>query len=658
MNQITPIHKVLIANRGEIACRIIRTLKKLDIESVAVYSSADRLARHVRLADQAVWIGEPPATESYLRTELLIDAAKRTGAQAIHPGYGFLSENADFARQCQENGLIFIGPGPEAIEAMGSKAAAKARMAEAGVPLVPGYHEANQDAAYLREQARHIGYPVLLKAALGGGGKGMRRVDSDVEFDAALASCRREALAAFGDDRMLIEKYLMEPRHVEIQVFADQHGQAVYLFERDCSIQRRHQKIIEEAPAPGLPEATRQAMGEAAIRAALAIGYCGAGTIEFLLDRNGQFYFMEMNTRLQVEHPVTEKITGEDLVQWQIRVAEGWPLPKRQEELTIHGHAIEVRIYAENPAQDFLPSTGTLHYLREPPQGAHVRIDTGVVEGDSITVFYDPMIAKLIVWDTERNHTLHRLGKALEQYRISGVTTNIPFLHTLVAHPALQAAHLSTHFLQDHHDSLKPEHAQPEFEHYVYAALYQFLNQASGQSVWHRLHGWQLNAPAKQTFRYGQAGEVISIHVIRQQGQFVVSGDHDTLTCEARLDGDALTIQQTESLQLHVHEHEGELTLFLQGQVIRLTSYRPQFGTADTHSGGLSAPMNGRIISCPVKPGDQVTGGQVVMIMEAMKMEHSIRAPQDGTVSAVHFQENELVNEGVELLTIEPLEAD
>ncbi|MDE0725630.1 MAG: ATP-grasp domain-containing protein, partial [Alphaproteobacteria bacterium] len=434
--------KILIANRGEIACRVMRTAHRLGAATVAVYSEADANAMHVAMADEAVLIGPPPVQESYLLMDRIIEAAKRTRAEAIHPGYGFLSENAAFAEACAAAGIVFIGPPASAIRAMGEKAAAKALMVAAQVPVVPGYHGDDQDDAVLTRAADDIGYPVLIKAVMGGGGKGMRQVNEAGKFAAALKGARREGLSSFGDDKVLVEKYLERPRHIEIQVFADQQGEVVHLFERDCSVQRRHQKVLEEAPAPGMSASMRRAMGDAAVAAAKAIGYVGAGTVEFIVDvsadsNNGlsedAFYFMEMNTRLQVEHPVTEMITGQDLVEWQLRVAAGEPLPLSQDELTINGHAVEARIYSENPQKKFLPATGTLHRLRPPAEGPHVRVDTGVREGDEVSMFYDPMIAKLIVWDRDRPSALRRLVDALERYEIAGVITNVNFLAAVVA---------------------------------------------------------------------------------------------------------------------------------------------------------------------------------------------------------------------------------
>ena len=446
--------KILIANRGEIACRIIQTAKKMDIKTVAVYSDADRNSLHVSQADEAIHIGPSPSNESYLVIDKIIQAALSSGAQAIHPGYGFLSENADFCRQCEANNLVFIGPPVEAILAMGSKSAAKNIMAKANVPLVPGYHGDDQSPAILKQSAEDMGYPVLLKAASGGGGKGMRAVYQADEFDQALAAAKREAKNSFNDEIMLVEKYLQQPRHVEIQVFCDQHNNAVHLFERDCSLQRRHQKVIEEAPAPGMTEELRQRMGEAAIRAAIAINYQGAGTVEFLLDSSGEFFFMEMNTRLQVEHPVTEMISGQDLIEWQLRVANGEPLPCTQGQLNIKGHACEARIYAEDPEHDFLPSTGRLTVLQAPLETAHVRIDSGVTQGDEISVFYDPMITKLVVWDIDRERALERLIQALSEYKIAGVTTNIAFLYNLASSQAFRRGDVNTGFIEEHEDEI------------------------------------------------------------------------------------------------------------------------------------------------------------------------------------------------------------
>ena len=449
-------NKILIANRGEIACRVAYTCKRLGVRSVAVYSEADADARHVTLCDEAYLLGPAPARDSYLKSGLILEIAGRCGAQAIHPGYGFLSENAEFAEACAKAGIVFIGPPADAIRAMGSKSAAKTIMAAAGVPLVPGYHGADQGYDTLAQAAAEIGYPVLIKASAGGGGKGMRIVEAATGLADGVAAAKREAMASFGDDHVLVEKYLLQPRHIEIQVFADTQHDAVYLFERDCSVQRRHQKVLEEAPAPGMTPERRQEMGNAAVAAAQAIGYVGAGTVEFIVHADGTFYFMEMNTRLQVEHPVTEMISGQDLVEWQLRVASGEPLPCSQEDLSIKGHAFEARIYAEDPDRDFLPATGILQHLSTPEEGPHVRIDTGVRQGDEVSVHYDPMIAKLIAWDQDRDSALRRLRQALGDYQVVGVTTNLRLLSALSAHPAFAAGQLDTGFIEQHREQLFP----------------------------------------------------------------------------------------------------------------------------------------------------------------------------------------------------------
>ena len=495
---------VLIANRGEIACRVIRTAKAMGLRTIAVYSDADLNAAHVALADEAYHIGPSPVGESYLKADTILDVAKRSGADAIHPGYGFLSENAGFADACEAAGVIFIGPTADAIRAMGLKDAAKVLMEKADVPVVPGYHGENQDPTFLAHQADEIGYPVLIKAVAGGGGKGMRRVDNPADFDKALQSAQRESASAFGEDRVLVEKFVSCPRHIEIQVFADEHGNAVYLFERDCSLQRRHQKVVEEAPAPDMPEDMRKTMGEAAVAAVKAISYRGAGTIEFIVDTSDglkadAFYFMEMNTRLQVEHPVTEMITGQDLVEWQLRVAAGEKLPVTQDELSINGHAVEVRLYAEDPAKKFFPSTGTLHRLRLPTEDASVRVDTGVREGDTVSMFYDPMIAKLIVWDETRKGAVRRMARALESVEIAGLRSNTAFLAQIMQHPEFVAANIDTGFIDKHLADLVPAPGLPEAEILVAAALHELVARQIAlvagddlHSPWTAGDGWAL----------------------------------------------------------------------------------------------------------------------------------------------------------------------
>ena len=663
--------KILIANRGEIACRVIRTARRLGIHTVAVYSDADRNALHVALADEAVHIGAAPPRESYLCGERIVAAARETGAQAIHPGYGFLSENAGFARLCADSGVVFIGPPPEAIAAMGSKSAAKRIMEEAGVPLVPGYHGEDQDPALLAREAGRIGFPVLLKAAAGGGGKGMRRVDGADEFPEALAAARRESDKAFGDSHMLVEKCLIRPRHVEIQVFCDNHGNGVYLFERDCSLQRRHQKVVEEAPAPGMTAQLRAAMGEAALRAAQAIGYRGAGTVEFLLGADGEFYFMEMNTRLQVEHPVTEMITCQDLVEWQLRVAAGEPLPRRQDELEVHGHAIEVRVYAEDPHNDFLPVTGRLAFLQPPLETANVRVDTGVVQGDEVSIHYDPMIAKLIVWDETRSRALSRLKRALTQYRIGGLTTNIAFLHNLLSCPAFAAEEVHTGFIEEHRAAIFREPGEAGARLLPVATLYLLLRRerqvaelagrsADGHSPWHLGNAWRMGEPRLHRLelrldgvRHGvtveEAGEGSARRFVAQLGGrgVMLSGHLDGNELVASIDGHRRRVT--------VVEHDGVFTLFDATGASEFALETPDYGedVEDTGARAFAAPMNGSVVALLVDPGQRVAKGDALLIMEAMKMEHTIRAPAAGAVREFYFKAGDLVDGGAELLAFE-----
>jgi 3-methylcrotonyl-CoA carboxylase alpha subunit len=672
--------KILIANRGEIACRVIATARRLGIATVAVYSDADRNARHVRLADEAVWIGPPPARESYLDIERILEAARRTGAQAIHPGYGFLSENEAFAQACLDAGIVFIGPPVEAIRKMGSKAEAKRLMEAAGVPLTPGYHGEEQGPAYLFEQAMRIGFPVLIKASAGGGGKGMRRVDRPEDFAEALESCRREARSSFGDDRVLIEKYILRPRHIEMQVFGDTHGQVIHLYERDCSVQRRHQKVLEEAPAPGMTPERRAAMGEAAVAAAKAVGYVNAGTIEFIVEPSGAFYFMEMNTRLQVEHPVTEMITGLDLVEWQLRVAAGEPLPLTQDQIPLEGHAIEARIYAEDPAKGFLPSVGRLVHLQPPPESVWVRVDTGVEQGDEITPYYDPMIAKLIVWGENRAQALTRMRQALANYRIVGVANNVEFLGKLVDSPAFRQADLDTGLIERESAFLfgGAEEPPPAAWFAVSCAerlaearrMQEFARRAPDPtSPWHAVDGWRVNAPALrrwqwrvgETTRRVQArclGEKLQLQLFDEKGNSVASATawgamlgEDSLRLE--LDGRRTTVTAvTAGSRRHV---------FLDGRawVFDLCG---QEGTEGSGTGvdaaGLTAPMPGRVIAVKVEPGAKVARGQTLVVLEAMKMEHAIVAPADGIVKAVRFAVGEQVPDGAELVDFEPVKEE
>ncbi len=665
---IRQFKKILIANRGEIACRVIRTARKMGIQTVAVYSDADRNALHVSMADEAIHIGGAPSRDSYLVFERVIEAAKQTGAEAIHPGYGFLSENAAFCQACEANDIVFIGPPVGAIEAMGSKSAAKQIMEKAGVPLVPGYHGEDQSRDIIKQAADDMGYPVLLKAAAGGGGKGMRQVWSESEFDEALAAAKREAMNSFGDDHMLVEKYLTQPRHVEIQVFCDQQGNGVFLFERDCSVQRRHQKVIEEAPAPGMTEALRNAMGDAALRAAQAIDYVGAGTVEFLLDVDGSFYFMEMNTRLQVEHPVTELITGQDLVEWQLRVAAGEPLPLAQEELQIRGHAFEARIYAEDPANDFLPVTGTLSFLQAPDASEHVRVDTGVRQGDEVSVYYDPMIAKLIVWDENRDKALQRLTTALRQYRISGMTTNLEFLYNLSSCAPFREAQLDTGFIEKHHSVIFHDSAQMIERELPLAALYLVLQQAQQArqqaqnsndptSPWHATSAWRLNEPHVHRFslRFHEQeyGVAVEQETLPQATRYRIQVGEQTISAEGAIDGTSLRANlDGYQLRAEVAEHDGHYSLYTQDSALTFSLVTPDLGELDSDSGGggLTAPMNGTMVTLLAEVGQSVSKGDALLVMEAMKMEHTIRAPADGLVEEFYFQPGELVDGGAELV--------
>ena len=659
--------KILIANRGEIACRVIKTARRLGISTVAVYSEADATARHVTLADEAVEIGPASVRDSYLRGDRIIAAAQRTGAAAIHPGYGFLSENAGFAADCTAAGLVFVGPGAAAIRAMGSKSAAKSLIENTGVPVVPGYHGDDQSDDLLRAEADRIGYPVLLKPSAGGGGKGMRVVREALQFDAALAAARREASASFGDAHMLIEKFVTQPRHIEVQVFADAHGNVLHLFERDCSVQRRHQKIIEEAPAPGLTDRQRLTMGQAAVDAAKAVGYLGAGTVEFIVDSGGRFYFMEMNTRLQVEHPVTELITGQDLVEWQLLVAAGEPLPLSQGDLVINGHAIEARLYAEDPDRDFLPATGHLLHLRYPAAGRHVRIDTGVREGDPVSIHYDPLIAKLIVWDADRAGALRRLQTALRETQVIGVTTNLGFLTTVAAHDAFAAAGVDTGFIDRHRSDLAGIGGPPPDGALVVAALDVMLRQeararsdaaVSGDpnSPWHSAGGWRLNETGTQTLHFVVDGIEQRVTVEYGGGEYQVRTPAGPTRAAGHYDtgGDLTATLDGRRLRVTMVRQGDVITILHQGAQYRIEHMDPA-RRADSESGaagGLTAPMPGRVTLVSVSEGDSVQRGDTLLILEAMKMEHSIIAPADGVVERLHYGQGDLVDEGAELLVL------
>lgn len=657
--------RLLIANRGEIACRIARTARRLGLHTIAVYSDADAEAQHVTACDVAIGIGGNTPAESYLRIDAILEAARRSGAQAIHPGYGFLSENAAFAESCQRAGLVFIGPPADAIRAMGSKSAAKALMERAGVPLTPGYHGENQDPQYLQDAADRIGYPVLIKASAGGGGRGMRRVDAQEEFSAALNSCKREAAASFSDDRVLVEKYLLRPRHIEVQVFADTQGHCVHLFERDCSVQRRHQKVLEEAPAPGMTPVRRAAMGAAAVEAATAVGYVGAGTVEFIVAPDGEFFFMEMNTRLQVEHPVTEMITGLDLVEWQIRVAAGEPLPRTQDQLHINGHAIEARIYAEDPDRGFLPAIGRLKYVAEPQATRHVRIDAGVGQGDAITPYYDSMIAKLIVWDESRPRALARMRAALDEYRIVGVANNVSFLRRLVASPAFDTADLDTALIERQHSLLFPAASMPPREVWLTAAVATLLRQQSPRSAspWSTADGWRPGSRARRELKFRVAGvdaagveKTIAVQYLPKGWELLLDGRTSRAdgiaSAEATL---ALTIDDARLVATVVHMGEQQ-HVFVGGRSGVLTVIDPLATTAVVTAGpaGLRSPMPGRVIELLARPGTVVEKGAPLLVLEAMKIEHTVVAPGKGTLKSFKVAAGEQVGEGVELVDFVP----
>ncbi len=744
--------RLLIANRGEIACRVIRTARRLGVRCIGVCSDADADALHVAMADEAHRIGPPPARESYLDLDAILGAAERARADAIHPGYGFLSENADFAEACAARGIVFVGPPPEAIRAMGSKSGAKRLMAEAGVPLVPGYHGADQSPDRLRREAEAIGWPVLLKASAGGGGRGMRAVERAEDFDAALAGAKREAAAAFGDDSMLVERYVAEPRHVEVQVFADRHGRFVHLFERDCSAQRRHQKVVEEAPAPGVGGGLRAAMCDAAIAAARAIGYEGAGTVEFLLDRGGAFWFMEMNTRLQVEHPVTELVTGTDLVEWQLRVAVGEPLPLAQDEIALRGHAVEARLYAEDPARGFLPSTGRLVHLRLPESdawrpggrqpvregeagapdgaggGAGVRVDAGVRAGDSVSMYYDPMIAKVVAWGPDRDSAAGRLADALAETEAVGVTVNADFLHALVTHPRFLAADVHTRFIEERMEDLAPAEADLPTEEDLAVAAWAmavrddvaatppfgagegkgespgFTDRAergsaagSGSvgavaggrgpgdgraarggggdpwSPWNRRDHWRLNGSGERIVRLrpgGDGGEVVEAAVYGGAGGVDPTGaggaggargyavrlpsGREVPVRGAPAAGGRWEVDVDGTRRPATFVAEGErLTVFRNGRRRVFVRHDPGAASGGVEmAGGLTAPMPGRVVSVLVEPGQRVRAGQALLVLEAMKMEHTLTAPADGTVEEVRFAPGDLVDEATELVVL------
>ncbi|ARG17371.1 3-methylcrotonyl-CoA carboxylase [Acinetobacter nosocomialis] len=658
--------KILIANRGEIACRVIRTAKKLGIRTVAVYSDADANAQHVKLADEAVYIGQSPATQSYLQVDRIIQAAIDTGSQAVHPGYGFLSENDQFALACQQHNICFIGPPVDAILAMGLKATSKALMEKAGVPLTPGYHGTNQDADFLKQQADRIGYPVLIKASAGGGGKGMSLVERSEDFLHALASCKREAKSSFGNDDVLIERYVIQPRHIEVQVFGDTHGNYVHLFERDCSVQRRHQKVLEEAPAPQMPSEKLEAMRQAAIDAARAVNYVGAGTVEFIVEQDGTAYFMEMNTRLQVEHPVTEMITGEDLVEWQLRVAYGEPLPKLQNELQIHGHALEARIYAEEPEKGFLPAIGKIDYLHYPTQNQYVRVDSGIVEGDEITTYYDPMIAKLIVWGKNREAALIQMQHALSQFHVDGLGNNIAFLEKIVRSESFKQAKLDTNLIQREQNFLfSPEEIKPELV--VAAAFIEFLsklnnNSSSQKQLWQAQPLWRLNIAYQHSIKLNYLNQNIQIKFASNEDGFTAEYNGQSYPISGQLlDAHTASVQIGGTQQkLSFNQSQQGITLFQNGQSYKFTYIRQDFNQADSQAdeGHLKAPMPGVVTQVLVSANHYVKKDDILMTLEAMKMEYTIRAPKDGVIVDSYFQVGDQVKAGDELVEFQPAQEE
>ncbi|HEY1724828.1 MAG TPA: acetyl-CoA carboxylase biotin carboxylase subunit [Steroidobacteraceae bacterium] len=661
-------HKILIANRGEIACRVIASCRRLGIATVAIYSQADALARHVRLADEAVCVGPAAARDSYLRIDAVLDAARARGAEAIHPGYGFLSENPQFAERCAEAGIVFIGPPVAAMRAMSSKASAKQLMQRSGVPLLPGYHGEQQDPARLRVEAERIGFPVLIKATAGGGGKGMRVAVSASEFEQRLASCQREARASFNDARVLLEKYLERPRHVEVQVFGDCHGQIVHLYERDCSAQRRHQKVLEEAPAPHLSAERRAAITHAACEAARAVGYTGAGTVEFLLENSGGFYFMEMNTRIQVEHPVTEMITGLDLVEWQLRVAAGEALPLRQEDIGIQGHAIEVRVYAETPEAGFLPASGTLQRFDLPPASDALRVETGIEAGDTVGIDYDPMLAKLIVHAGSRAEAVAALRAALARVRIAGVGNNVMFLRRLADCEALERGTLDTGFIEREPALMAGTSGQLDARALAAAALWTLRREsedAVGQSPWAGADGWRINGYLTRTLEFEPTGAAMT-PVAAMATQVVVEylpGARRVQVGE-RVGDAALTPEGDDWYHLRWAEEGVRLQLLPDGDGLQLVLGADQWrlrrrdplataGQAFAAEGSLAAPMPGRVIAQLIASGSAVSKGTALLILEAMKMEHTICAPADGTVRGYRAAVGEQVKEGSELIDFE-----
>jgi 3-methylcrotonyl-CoA carboxylase alpha subunit len=651
------IRRLLVANRGEIVCRIARSARRLGVTTIAVYSDADRNAQHARAADEAYYLGPAAAAESYLNIDKLIALARSVSADAVHPGYGFLSENARFAQACQDAGLIFVGPPPSAISAMGSKSASKAAMAAAGVPVAPGYHGAEQSAQRLIEEAARIGYPLIIKASAGGGGKGMQVVHSGAEVPAAVESAQRLARTAFGDDRLLMERYFPQARHVEVQVFADSHGQTVSLFDRDCSVQRRHQKIIEEAPAPDLRDEVRASMAAAAVKTAQAVGYIGAGTVEFLVDEAQNFYFMEMNTRLQVEHPVTEFITGIDLVEWQLRIAQGEPLPCGQGAITQRGCAVEARLYAEDPAKGYLPSVGQITHLRWPGSAPGLRLDTGYERGDEVSSYYDPMLGKIIAWGESRAVAIDLLRHALSEVEIVGVATNRAQLVSVLGDEQFRRAAVATNFLESRRAELVFGEPQAGNTDIALAAVWCAAQNGAENALWEDTRGWRLTAPANTAWRFAQGSALVELsapdtYVAR------VGGDQHTirvLSCgpemlHAECDGRVLTVNVFTDPALH---------LFLDGRHVMLNLERTddalQSGEAG-EEGSLLTPLPGTVVAVHVAAGQQVARGAPLITVEAMKMEHTLTAPYDGVVARLAYGVKDRVQAGAVLVELTPLE--
>ena len=656
---------VLVANRGEIACRVMRTARRMGLRTVAIHSEADRRALHVREADQSYLIGPAPAHESYLDIDRVLDVARRSGAEAVHPGYGFLAENPEFATSCMVANIVFVGPSAEAIRAMGQKDEAKTLMVKSGVPILPGYHGSEQDPGSLERAAVEIGFPIIIKPVAGGGGKGMRIVEDVVGFSDALEAARREADSAFGDDRVLLETYLTRSRHIEVQVFADSRGGTIHLFERDCSVQRRHQKIIEESPAPGLSDATRAAMGEAAVMAAAAIGYVGAGTVEFLVDATGDFYFMEMNTRLQVEHAVTELVTGLDLVEWQFRIAAGEPLPMPQDDIRQSGHAIEARLYAEDAERDFLPQAGRFHRLQFPPEDAHVRVDSGLAAGDSVSVHYDPMIAKVIAWDSHRTGAIGRLRSALGQTRIAGPPDNLAFLSAVLCHQDFVDAKFDTGFVDTHRHALIPGRELADRSVFALAALAELLGSgaaddvgtvADSRSPWRARDGWRLNRTATREISFSDAGGSTKVRAHTRDTGFMleVGGSMLVATGKLSLAGHLVAELDSQPFEATIVSRDRRRYILTGGLCYRLDVDDPSTELEETVSvGRFTAPMPGRITVVHARVGQRAVSGQPLIALEAMKMEHVISAPTEGAVIEVNVVVGDQVTEGMELLVFE-----